>query len=105
MIVHDAAAVFVDLIHAALWWARAIGAAFAFTVCVVAFAAGPLIALRVETAQKRLSGRVTVPEPAKAALEPHESTNAPRARTELPARRVPAWAHTEPHNYEETKAA
>ncbi len=102
MIVHDAAATFVDLIDAARWWARAAGAAFAFTVCVVAFAAGPLIAPRVETAQKRLSARLPASNPPKVAPEPRESTNAPRARTELPARRVPAWAHTEPYDYEET---
>jgi hypothetical protein len=82
VIVHDAAATFVDLIHAALWWAGAIAAAVVFVAAVVAFAAGPLIAPRVRAVRKGLGARLRAEVP----------ENAPRV-LRLPDRRpTPRWA-------------
>ena len=97
MIVFELADAFTAVIHAALWWFATVCGAVAFVGAVCAFAAGPLIAPGMKTAQKRVSGRVTASSPAKADREPRGSTNAPHARTELPVRRVPAWAHTDHH--------
>lgn len=53
MIVHDAATAFVDLIDTAVLWARIIGAALALVLCIVAFAAGPLIAPAAHAVRRR----------------------------------------------------
>lgn len=79
MILHDAAAAFITVIDAATAWVEGLAAALAFVLCVVAFAAGPLIAPAI----RRTRRHTPTPVPA-------------------PARRpVPSWAHTQPHNYDE----
>ncbi len=96
MIVHDAATTFVDLIDAALWWAATTAAAVVFVgaVCAVTLALQPPRPQRGAQAARR------APQPASPGSGFTETPPVPaQSRT---ARRVPAWAHTEPHNYEET---
>ncbi|MEV6833528.1 hypothetical protein AB0N17_03185 [Streptomyces sp. NPDC051133] len=79
MILHDAATAWLDLINAAVLWVETFAAAAAFTLCVVGFCLGPLIA----PAARTVCRAVVLPA--------------------APARRrpVPSWAHTEPYDYDE----
>jgi hypothetical protein len=56
MLIHDAATAWVAAITAALSWAGATGAALAFVLCVVALAAGPLVAPGARAVRSRLGG-------------------------------------------------
>lgn len=76
MIVHDAATTFITLIDQAVLIVQASAAAAAFTLCVLAFAVGPLVAPTARAARRAL------PRPAR-------------------RRPVPSWAHTEPYDYDE----
>ena len=94
MLIHDAAAVFVDLVDRAVLAVQlAVGAA-AFTAIVVAVCVGPLVANSVKGARRGLSGRVSREQPSG---DPSAATT-PERRT---ARHTPAWAHTDHHRYEE----
>ncbi|MDT7847237.1 hypothetical protein [Streptomyces justiciae] len=88
MIIIESAEAFVALYDAVLLWARIIGAATAFVLCVVAYAIGPLTAPPVSTVRRAPSwarGRVRARLLART-----------RARRPL----LP-WVCTQPRAYEE----
>lgn len=95
MIIHDAADAFVTLIHAALMWARILGAAAAFVLCAVAYAFGPCVAPRVKTAARHATG----PSWARGALAARIFARGRVRRSSGHTR--PPWAHSQPIDYEE----
>ncbi len=96
MIVHDAAATFVDLIDAALWWfATSLG-----TVAFVAAVVAVTFALQPPKVRRGAQASRGAPQPASPGSGFTETPPVPaQSRT---ARRVPAWAHTDHHHYKET---
>lgn len=94
MIIHEAATTFITLIDAAIMWARIIGAAAAFTLCVIVFAFGPLVAPAVKAAARR----AVAPSWARGDLRARIYA---RTRTRRSSRRTAPWVHTQPLDYEE----
>jgi hypothetical protein len=76
VILHDAATLFVTIIDRAVLTVQLLAGAAAFVLCVVAFAAGPLIAPTARAARRAAAAPVR-------------------------RRPVPSWAHTEPYDYDE----
>jgi hypothetical protein len=81
VLIHDAATLFVTIIDRAVLTVQLLAGAAAFVLCVVAFAAGPLIAPTARALRR-------------AAVRPTATAHVRR-------RPVPSWAHTEPYDYEE----
>ncbi|MFF7142297.1 hypothetical protein ACFZB5_13745 [Streptomyces nodosus] len=99
MIVHDTATAFVVLVDTAILWARVLGAALAFVLCVAAFAVGPLIAPAMKTATGRLSGPSWTRGPLRARIFAGARTRRHSGRTR------PLWVHSQPLDLECEEAA
>jgi hypothetical protein len=96
VIVHDAAAAFLAVADAAVLWVEAFAAALAFVLCVAAYSIGLLIAPPARQGAKAATGAPRSP-----VCGSRATGGAPRPSGGRTGRRVPSWAHTEPHTYDE----
>jgi hypothetical protein len=96
VIVHDAAAAFLAVVDAAVLWVQAIAAAVAFVLCVAAYSIGLLIAPHARQGAQTAAGAPHSP-----VCDSRATGRSPKPSGGRTGRRVPSWAHTEPHTYDE----